>query len=80
MIYFAWAADSQTETFYGLPNPRTGQRSYAGVLSSKARTVFIEQSRGIAVAVTHPFARQMRAGLNERVFNELVAVLTGGQG
>ncbi|MCX0435267.1 hypothetical protein [Aeromonas veronii] len=64
MIYFAWAPDSHTETLYGPP---------------KARTAFMEQSRGLAMAVTRPFARQMGAGLDERAFNELVAVLNWGE-
>jgi hypothetical protein len=83
MIYFAWAADSQTETFYGLPNPRTCKRSCVGVLSAftsrKARSVFIEQSQGAAAVVTRPYARQMKAGLDERAFNELVAAQVGGE-
>lgn len=83
MIYFAWAPDGHTETLYGPPNPRTGKRSHTGVLSAftsrKARTAFMEQSRGLAMAVTRPFARQMRGGLDERAFNELVAVLSGGE-
>ncbi len=83
MIYFAWAPDGQAETLYGPPNPRTSKRSHSGGLSAftscKARAAFIEQSRGIAVAVTRPFARQMRAGLNERAFNVLVAALVGGE-
>lgn len=82
MIYFAWAADSQAETFYGPPNPRTGKRSRVGVLSAftsrKARAAFIAQSQGTAV-VTRPYARQMKAGLDERAFNELVAALVGGE-
>ncbi|OKP44061.1 hypothetical protein BJP24_13205 [Aeromonas allosaccharophila] len=83
MIYFAWAADSQTGTFYGPPNPRTCKRSRVGVLSAftsrKARSVFIEQSQGAAAVVTRPYARQMKAGLDERAFNELVAALVGGE-
>ncbi len=82
MIYFAWVPDSQTETFYGPPNPRTGKRSRVGVLSAftsrKARSAFIEQSQG-AVVVTRPYARQMKAGLDERAFNELVVALVGGE-
>lgn len=78
MIYFAWAADSQAETFYGPPNPRTGKRSRVGVLSAfssrKARSAFIAQSQG-AAAATRPYARQMKAGLDDRAFNELVAAL-----
>ncbi|MFL9691748.1 hypothetical protein [Aeromonas veronii] len=81
MIYFSWAADSQAETFYGPSNPRTGRRSQVGVLSAftsrKARATFIEQSQGIAVVITRPYARQMKAGLDDRAFNKLVAVLVG---
>ena len=83
MIYFAWVADSQTETFYGPSNPRTGKRSRGGVLgaftSRKARSAFIEQSQGAAAVVTRPYARQMKAGLDDRAFNELVAALAGGE-
>lgn len=83
MIYFAWAADSQAETFYGPPNPRTGKRSRVGELSAftsrKARSVFIEQSQRAVAVVTRPYARQMKAGLEDRAFNELVAVLVGGE-
>lgn len=83
MIYFAWAADSQAETFYGPPNPRTGKRSRVGVLSTftsrKARSVFIEQSQRAVAVVTRPYARQMKAGLDEWAFNELVAALVGGE-
>ncbi|MNC22921.1 hypothetical protein D3C76_864950 [compost metagenome] len=83
MIYFAWAADGQTETFYGPLNPRTGKRSHVGVLSAfssrKARSAFIEQSQGAAAVVTRPYARQMKAGLEDRAFNELVAVLVVGE-
>jgi hypothetical protein len=83
MIYFAWAAYSQTETFYGPPNSRTGKRSRVGVLSTftsrNARSVFIEQSQRAVAVVTRPYARQMKAGLDERAFNELVAALVGGE-
>lgn len=83
MIYFAWAADSQAETFYGPLNPRTGKRSRVGVLSvftsRKARSAFIEQSQGAAAVVTRPYTRQMKAGLDYRAFKELVAILVGGE-
>ena len=83
MIYFAWVADSQTETFYGPPNPRTGKRSRVGVLSAftsrKARSAFIEQSQGAAAVVTRPYARQMKADLDDRTFNELVTALVRGE-
>ncbi|WP_290434365.1 hypothetical protein, partial [Aeromonas caviae] len=42
------------------------------------RVRFIGQSKGAAVAVTAKQARELKAGLDERAFNELVAVLTGG--
>lgn len=83
MIYFAWAADNQTETFYGPPNPRTGKRSRVGVLSAftsrKARAAFIAQCKGAAAVVTRPYARQMKAGLDDRAFNELVTALIRGE-
>lgn len=62
--------------------PRTGERSLAGSLSAftsrQARAVFIDQTHGAAVAITARQARQMKAGLDERAFKELVAVLVGG--
>lgn len=82
MRYFAWAAGSTPPTFTGTANPYTGKRSQLGSLSAfswrRDRDRFIEQTRGAAVAVTAKQARELKAGLDERAFNELVAVLTGG--
>lgn len=82
MIYFAWAAGSTPPTFTGTANPYTGKRSQLGSLSAfawrKDRDRFIEQTRGAAVAVTATQARKLKAGLDDRAFNALVAVLTGG--
>ena len=82
MTYFAWAAGSTPPAFTGTANPRTGKRSQAGSLSAFSwrsdRDRFIEQTRGAAVAVTAKQARELKAGLDEQGFNELVTVLTGG--
>ena len=82
MIYFAWAAHGSEPAFVGPVNPRTGKRSQAGSLSvfgwRRDRDRFIEQTKGVAVAVTARQARELKAGLTEQAFNELVAVLTGG--
>ncbi|WP_439841675.1 hypothetical protein [Aeromonas taiwanensis] len=82
MIYFAWATHGSEPSFTGTAHPRTGKRSQAGSLSAftwrKDRDRFIAQTRGAAVAVTAKQARELKAGLDERAFNELVAVLTGG--
>lgn len=82
MTYFAWANGSEPPIFVGPINPRTGKRSQAGSLSAftsrKARDRFIELTRGGAVAITAQQARERKAGLDERAFNELVAVLLGG--
>ena len=82
MTYFAWAAGSTPPTFTGTANPRTGKRSQAGSLSAfswrRDRDRFIEQTKGAAVAVTAKQARELKAGLDERGFNELVDLLTGG--
>jgi hypothetical protein len=81
MICFAWRAETPA-TLTGPVNPRTGKRSHAGTLSAfvsrKERAAFIERTNGSAVEVTRPYARQMKAGLDERAFNQLVAVLVGG--
>ncbi|MGL5225603.1 MAG: hypothetical protein ACRC8Q_09850 [Aeromonas sp.] len=83
MNYFAWASGSEQPTFTGPTNPRTGKRSQVGVLSAfgtKAeRDRFIEQTKGKAVPVTRPFAREMKAGFDDRSFNQLVALLVGGE-
>jgi len=82
MTYFAWASSTEQPTPIGPINPRTGKRSQAGSLSAfgwrSDRDRFIEQTKGAAVAVTAKQAREQRAGLTEQAFNELVAVLTGG--
>ena len=82
MTYFAWANGSEPATFIGPTHPRTGKRSQQGSLSAFSwrsdRDRFIEQTKGAAVAVTAKQARELKAGLTEQAFNELVAVLTGG--
>lgn len=82
MRYFAWASSTEQPTFVGSINPHTGKRSQAGSLSAFSwrsdRDRFIEQTKGAAVAVTAKEARELKAWLTERAFNELVAVLTGG--
>ena len=82
MIYFAWAAHGSEPAFVGPVNPHTGKRSQAGSLSAFSWRSdldrFIEQTKGAAVAVTAKQARELKAGLDERAFNELVAVLLGG--
>ncbi|MFQ2909171.1 hypothetical protein ACK3YP_18445 [Aeromonas allosaccharophila] len=61
---------------------KTGKRSQAGCLSAFAsrrqRDDFIVSTNGMAGAVTAKQARQLKAGLDERAFNELVTVLVGG--
>ena len=82
MRYFAWAAHGSEPAFVGPVNPRTGKRSQAGSLSAfgwrSDRDNFIERTRGAAVVVTAKQARELKAGLTEQAFNELVAVLIGG--
>ena len=82
MRYFAWASSTTPPTFTGPINPRTGKRSQAGSLSAfgwrSDRDNFIERTRGAAVVVTAKQARELKAGLTEQAFNELVAVLIGG--
>ncbi len=82
MRYFAWASSTTPPTFTGPINPRTGKRSQAGSLSVFGwrcdRDRFIEQTKGAAVAVTAKEARELKAGLDDRAFKELVAVLLGG--
>ncbi|MGL6463292.1 hypothetical protein [Aeromonas hydrophila] len=82
MISFAWAAHGSEPAFVGPINQHTGKRSQAGSLSAfvwrSDRDKFIEQTRGGAIAVTAKQARELKAGLTEQAFNELVAVLTGG--
>ncbi|MFM4720060.1 hypothetical protein [Aeromonas bivalvium] len=83
MNYYAWAQDGHEPRFVGPTNPRTGKRSQAGALSvfnsRQQREAFINQTHGAAVAVTAKQARERKAGLDERAFNELVNVLTGGE-
>lgn len=82
MIYFAWAAHGSEPAFVGPVNPHSGKRSRAGSLSAfswrRDRDRFIEQTRGAAVAVTAKQARELKAGLTQQEFTELVVVLTGG--
>lgn len=82
MIYFAWAAHGSEPAFVGPVNPHSGKRSQAGSLSAfswrRDRDRFIEQTRGAAVAVTAKQARELKAGLTQQEFTELVVVLTGG--
>lgn len=82
MIYFAWAAHGSEPAFVGPVNPHSGKRSQAGSLSAfswrRDRDCFIEQTRGAAVAVTAKQARELKAGLTQQEFTELVVVLTGG--
>ncbi|MEA9437005.1 hypothetical protein VCX44_14605 [Aeromonas caviae] len=82
MTYFAWAAGSTPPTFTGTANQHTGKRSQLGSLSAflwrSDRDRFIEQTRGAAVAVTAKQARELKAGLTQQEFTELVTVLTGG--
>ena len=49
-----------------------------GISWRSDRDRFIEQTKGAAVAVTAKQARELKAGLDERAFKELVAVLIGG--
>lgn len=82
MTYFAWANGSEPATFIGPTHPRTGKRSQQGSLSAflwrSDRDRFIEQTRGGAIAVTAKQARELKAGLDDRSFDALVAALTGG--
>jgi len=82
MTYYAWAPAAQQPTFTGPANQKTGKRSRAGSLSAFAsrrqRDEFIVSTGGMAEAVTAKQARQLKAGLDERAFNELVTVLVGG--
>lgn len=82
MIYYAWAANGPL-TFAGLTNARTGKRSQSGTLSAFTnradRDGFIEQTKGAAVAVTAKQARELKAGLGDRAFKELVNTSIGGR-
>ncbi|MFM4898719.1 hypothetical protein ACEUCT_18885 [Aeromonas caviae] len=83
MTYYAWAPAAQQPTFIGPANPKTGKRSQAGSLSafacSQQRDAFIASTNGMARVVTATQARQLKAGLDERAFNELVSVQMGGE-
>lgn len=82
MIYFAWAVHGSKPAFVGPINPHNGKRSQAGSLSAFSwrsdRDRFIKRTRGAAVVVAAKQARELKAGLTKEAFNELVAVLTGG--
>ena len=82
MRYFAWAAHGSEPAFVGPVNPHSGKRSQAGSLSAfswrRDRGRFIEQTKGAAVAFTAKQARELKAGLDDRSFDALVAALTGG--
>lgn len=82
MTYYAWAPAAQQPTFIGPANPKTGKRSQAGSLSafacSQQRDAFIVSTNGMARVVTATQARQLKAGLDERAFNELVRLQVGG--
>ena len=83
MTYYAWAPAAQQPTFTGPANPKTGKRSQAGSLSAFAsrrqRDEFIASTNGMARVVTATQARQLKAGLDERAFNELVRLQVGGE-
>ena len=82
MTYFAWANGRSPATFIGPTHPRTGKRSQQGSLSAfmcrSDRDRFLAQTKGAAVAVTAKEARELKAGLDDRAFKELVVVLLGG--
>lgn len=81
MTSFAWANGSIPPTYISPTHSRTGKRSQQGSLSaftmSKERGLFIQQTHRAAVAVTAKEARALKASLDDRSFNELVAVLLG---
>ena len=83
MTYYAWAPAAQQPTFIGPANPKTGKRSQAGSLSafacSQQRDAFIASTNGMARVVTATQARQLKAGLDERAFNQLVVLSVGGE-
>lgn len=82
MTYFAWANGTNPPVFIGPTHSRTGKRSQQGSLSAfmcrSERDHFLAQTKGTAVAVTAKEARELKAGLDDRAFKELVAVLLGG--
>ena len=83
MTYYAWAPAAQQPTFIGPANPKTGKRSQAGSLSAFAcrqqRNAFIASTNGMARVVTATQARQLKAGLDERAFNQLVVLSVGDE-
>ncbi|MGN4953566.1 hypothetical protein ACTG22_12810 [Aeromonas caviae] len=83
MTYYAWAPAAQQPTFIGPANPKTGKRSQAGSLSAFAcrqqRDAFIASTNGMARVVTATQARQLKAGLDERAFNQLVVLSVGDE-
>ena len=83
MTYYAWAPAAQQPTFIGPANPKTGKRSQAGSLSAFAcrrqRDEFIASTNGMARVVTATQARQLKAGLDERAFNQLVVLSVGDE-
>lgn len=82
MTYFAWANGTTPPTFIGPPRPITGKYSQQGTLSTftcrRDRACVIAQTKGAAVAITANPARTFKAGLDDRAFKALVAVLLGG--
>lgn len=74
-------SSGSTTNIHWSSQPKTGKRSRAGSLSAFAsrrqRDEFIASTGGMAEAVTAKQARQLKAGLDERAFNELVTVLVG---
>ena len=83
MTYYAWAPAAQQPTFIGPANPKTGKRSQARSLSafacSQQRDAFIASTNGMARVVTATQARQLKAGLDERAFNQLVVLSVGDE-
>lgn len=82
MTYYAWANGREPPIYIGPPNARTGKCSQQGSLSAfatrKERALFIEQTKDAAVPVTAKAARELKAGLDDRAFKDLVTVLLGG--
>lgn len=83
MTYYAWVPAAQQPTFIGPANPKTGKRSQSGSLSAFAcrrqRDAFIASTSGMARVVTATQARQLKAGLDERAFNQLVVLSVGDE-
>ena len=80
MTYYAWVQAGGEPAFVGPVNPRTGKRSQAGSLSAfanrKARDEFVARSHR-AIAVNAGEARQLKAGLGQKAFEQLVALSVG---